>query len=187
LSVFTAKGNAVHALKVCQVIRLTLRQIIGCLFAWDAGPGCSDFWRPGETGAVPWSVAGLPAGRQAGVRPAACPDRPEAGLILGALGGRKFRQGPQRGKAATKLNWPQENAKIAKKKQHNLFSLSSLQCNPSDSFISEKILPRMARMTRIYSEQKGTKETKEEFFFVVFVCSVPIPFRGRRGWGILNP
>jgi hypothetical protein len=25
------------------------------------------------------------------------------------------------------MNWPQENAKIAKKKRHNLFSLSSLR------------------------------------------------------------
>jgi hypothetical protein len=47
------------------------------------GTRYSDFWRPGETGAVAWRVVGLPAGRQAGVRPAACPDRPEVGLILG--------------------------------------------------------------------------------------------------------
>jgi hypothetical protein len=36
--------------------------------------------------------------------------------------------------------------------------------------IFTKILPRMARITRISFEQKGTKETKEEFFFVAFVC-----------------
>ena len=28
----------------------------------------------------------------------------------------------------------------------------------------------MTRMTRIRLEQKGTKETKEKFFFVAFVC-----------------
>jgi hypothetical protein len=39
------------------------------------------------------------------------------------------------------------------------------------------------RMTRISLEQK---RTKEEFFVVAFVCSVPIPFRGRRGRRILN-
>jgi hypothetical protein len=33
----------------------------------------------------------------------------------------------------------------------------------------KKILPRMARMARIFLEQKGTKEP--EFFFVTFVCS----------------
>ena len=34
-----------------------------------------------------------------------------------------------------------------------------------------KILPRMARMTRISLEQKGTKKTKEEeLHFVPFVC-----------------
>jgi len=30
----------------------------------------------------------------------------------------------------------------------------------------------MARMTRISLEQKGTKETKGEYFFVAFVCSL---------------
>jgi len=33
--------------------------------------------RVGETGAAACGLAGLPGGRQAGVRPAACPDRPE--------------------------------------------------------------------------------------------------------------
>jgi len=42
--------------------------------------------------------------------------------------------------------------------------------NPSESRILAKILPRMARMARISLEQKGTKGTKEEFFFVAFVC-----------------
>jgi len=67
--------RSVHARKACQVIRRTLRRIIGCLFAWDAGQGCSDFWRLGEMGAVAWRVAGLPGGRQAGVTPVACPER----------------------------------------------------------------------------------------------------------------
>ena len=52
------------------------------------GPRCSDFWRPGETGAVAWWLAGR---REAsGLSGAA-----EVGLILGASWGRKFRQGPQ--------------------------------------------------------------------------------------------
>jgi hypothetical protein len=55
-------------------------------------------------------------------------------------------------------------------KQHKLLSFCSLYCTPSKSLIVAKILPRMARMTRISFEQKRTKETKEEFFFVAFVC-----------------
>jgi len=52
------------------------------------GARCSDFWRPGETGAVAWWVAGR---RKASGLPGAA----EVGLILGARCGRKFRQGPQ--------------------------------------------------------------------------------------------
>jgi hypothetical protein len=39
---------------------------------------------------------------------------------------RKRAQEVQRGKPAAKLNWPQENAKITKKKQHKFLSMCSL-------------------------------------------------------------
>jgi hypothetical protein len=52
-----------------------------------AGPRCLDFWWPGETGAVARWLAGR---REASGLPGAA----EVGLILGALRGRKFRQGP---------------------------------------------------------------------------------------------
>ena len=46
-----------------------------------------------------------------------------------------------------------------------------LHCNTPGRLSLAKILPRMARMTRITLEQKGTKATKEGLFFVAFVCS----------------
>ena len=49
--------------------------------------------------------------------------------------------------------------------------------------IFTKILPRMARITRISFEQKGTKETKEEFFFVAFVCFCANSVRGAARMG----
>ncbi|MGO8700450.1 MAG: hypothetical protein ACLQVY_22400, partial [Limisphaerales bacterium] len=59
---------------------------------------------------------------------------------------------PQKGskrparKAATTNEVPQENAKFAKKRRHNFFSLSSLHCTPSASRNFAKILPRISRM-----------------------------------------
>jgi hypothetical protein len=48
--------------------------------------------------------------------------------------------------------------------------LCAMRCNQSESRNLANILPRMARMARISLEQKGTKATKEEYFFVAFVC-----------------
>jgi hypothetical protein len=66
-------------------------------------------------------------------------------------------------------------------------AINTLRRNLYESFIFAKVLPRMARITRISFEQKGTKETKEEFSSLPLFASVPIPFGGRRGWGIPNP
>ena len=45
-----------------------------------------------------------------------------------------------------------------------------LHGNTPKSLIFAKILPRISRISRISLEQKGTKETMEEFGFVAFVC-----------------
>jgi hypothetical protein len=45
------------------------------------------------------------------------------------------RKRTQRGKPQPRMNWPQENAKVAKKKRHNLFSLSSLRSFAAKNFL----------------------------------------------------
>jgi hypothetical protein len=47
---------------------------------------------------------------------------------------------PENGRLHRKNELPQKIAKIAKKKRHNLFSLSSLRWNVAESFISRRFL-----------------------------------------------
>ncbi|MGD0412525.1 MAG: hypothetical protein ABSC18_12595 [Verrucomicrobiota bacterium] len=77
----------------------------------------------------------------------------------------------QGGNAATKLNWPQENARITKKKQHKFLSMCSLHCTPSKSLRFAKIFTTDGTDGTDDGNAEGRRQTAE-FLSVKSVKSV---------------
>jgi hypothetical protein len=85
------------------------------------------------------------------------------------------------------MSWPQENAKIAKKKRHKFFSLSSLHCTPSESLIFAKILPRISRINPRRPNQFPIRGIREIRGSIPFGCGWPRCGVLRRYFFIFSP
>jgi hypothetical protein len=92
------------------------------------------------------------------------------------------RKRTQRGKPQPRMNWPQENAKVAKKKRHNLFSLSSLRSFAAKNFLELRdfFLPwhgwhgQGIDFGREVSEKKGRQDEQDEQDFGIRAGGHPV-------------